>query len=99
MRSVLNLMRKGRKQQAQVTDTSTSSSERPDYRPYLYAIEYDQRERSDSDENVLMRRRDVLNQAAPIEGFTPLPRCPRCGTALAHSQMQCHGCGLDTGWP
>lgn len=97
MRSVLNLMRKGRRQQAQVIETP--SSERPDYRPYLYAIEYDQRERTDPDENVLMRRRSVQNHIEPVKGFTPLPRCPRCGTALGHSQMQCHGCGLDKGWP
>ena len=32
-----------------------------------------------------------------VEGFTPLPRCSHCGTAVAHSQVVCHGCGRGLG--
>ena len=32
-----------------------------------------------------------------IDGFIPLPRCSHCGTAVAHSQVVCHGCGRGLG--
>lgn len=41
--------------------------------------------------------RDDRPKTISIEGFTPLPRCSHCGTAVAHSQVVCHGCGRGLG--
>lgn len=94
MRSVFALMRRVGRQRPQTIEAS--SPEHPDVIPDPHAAEPGVMRRPETPENVLSRRDSAKTQA--LEGFTPLPRCPRCGTAIGHSQMECHGCGMETGW-
>lgn len=68
---------------------------RPEYRPNLFATEYDVRKHIEIPDTAEVRVEQ--QRTAPIDGFTPLPRCPHCGTAVAHSQVVCHGCGSGLG--
>jgi hypothetical protein len=68
--------------------------ERPEYRPNLFAAEYDVRKQAVIPETA---EAHAEQQTAAIDGFVPLPRCPHCGTAVARSQIVCHGCGSGLG--
>jgi hypothetical protein len=68
----------------------------PGYRRDERLVDYGTMTKADeSPARVEGGRNPAANPAT--DGFQPLPRCPRCGTAISHSQKTCHGCEEDFG--
>ncbi|UCE91551.1 MAG: hypothetical protein JSV90_09170 [Methanobacteriota archaeon] len=91
MRERFAIIRRGRRRYAPAAPAIRDA----DARPGPVGTEYDVRKHVNIPEvaEVSVKR----PQSVSAKGFTPLPRCSRCGTAVAHSQVICHGCGNGLG--
>lgn len=59
----------------------------PAYRRDEGAVEYVQEQRGAAPDKA------TAKAGATDPRFRPLPRCPRCGTAIGFGQDKCHSCG------
>lgn len=87
MKQRFSFIRRAKVRYAPVSPASEQAAETP----AAAAPEHDLRTHMEIPEvaQVPDQRSDVVS----AKGFTPLPRCGRCGTAVAFSQVICHGCG------
>jgi hypothetical protein len=80
--------RKGRGKRGPVENTIQAPAYRKDQR----AVEYDDLGQASRQDSRSEQAEEPPTAAPNASEFRPLPRCPRCGTAIGHDQKKCHGC-------
>lgn len=70
---------------------ANGTADKPPYRRDDEAVEYGRRRVGEGRQTA-----DERKGKEPPPGFRPLPRCPRCGTAMGFDQRRCHSCGMKS---